>query len=172
MERSQELLRAREARCAHIAAVLRNKDQDDQTLWLNEIPKLPAWIHRRRSRKRVKSKASHPNPKRIRIDGEAQESVGPQPEGSEPKSKDQPVVVDEGEPVVIIDSMEDDEFGIPGINDPKPVCRKRISQKKKKKGKKSKVAKDTRTYDEIIEAEKYVDSDEFNLEFSFTDYLD
>ena len=173
MKKSQEVLRAREARCAHIAAVLRNKDQDDQTLWLNEIPRLPDWIHRRRSRKRVKSKASHPNPKRIRIDGEAQETVGSQPEGSEPKSNDQPVVVDEGEPVVIIDSMEDDEFGIPGINDPKPVCRKKISQKKKKKkGKKSKVAKDTRTYDEIIEAEKYVDSDEFNLEFSFTDYLD
>jgi len=56
MKKSQEVLRAREARCAHIAAVLRNKDQDDQTLWLNEIPRLPDWIHRRRSRKRVKSK--------------------------------------------------------------------------------------------------------------------
>ena len=37
-----------------------------------------------------------------------------------------------------VETINDDEFETPGINDPKPTCRKSISQKrKKKKGKKS-----------------------------------
>ena len=52
-----------------------------------------------------------------------------------------------------IEIMDEEDFETPGINDPKPPCRKKIDQKrKKKKGKKSKSKKDTRTYDELIEA--------------------
>ena len=174
-ERSWELFRAREARCQHLTAVLRNKDQDDQSLWLDQIPKLPAWIPRRKGRKRVRS-SSRPrsSSKRSRIQipvtQEDQGSSGtrdPEDDGSED------VVVINEDDEIQIEIMDEEDFETPGINDPKPPCRKKIDQKrKKKKGKKSKSKKDTRTYDELIEAEKYMETDsEFDLQFDFTEHL-
>ena len=163
MEKSWEMFQAREVRCKHISAVLKSKDQDDQSLWLDQIPKLPVWIPRRKGRKRVRS-SSRPrsSSKRFR--------PGDQPHDPIDIPDDDPVVINEEvlEQVVII---EEDEFETPGINDPKPVCRKRMGRKKKK-GKKSNKAKDNRTYDELIEAPKFAESDsEFDLQMDFTEKL-
>ena len=177
-ERSWELFRAREARCQHLSAVLKNKDQDDQSLWLDQIPKLPGWIPRRKGRKRVRSSSrprSSSKKSKIQVsvphvDQGSSGSVDREDEGSE-----EVVVINEDDEVQV-EIMDEDEFETPGINDPKPTCRKKIDQKRKKKkgkkGKKGKMKKDTRTYDELIEAEKYVDSDsEFDLQFDFTEHL-
>ena len=185
LDKTRELFRAREARCAHITAVLQEKDQDDQTLWSYEIPRLPDWIHRRNGRKRVRSVSrskSRSRSKRCKVDHnnpDQSNRVRDQGDPCSSSSKDQEVhqVQDEeGEMVVIIedDGLEDDEFGFLGINDPKPVCRKKIEMKRKKnkKKKKSGAVKDTRTYDEIIEAGQYLNSDdEFGLEFDFSGHI-
>ena len=75
--------------------------------------------------------------------------------------------------VVILDLEDKDDLDLElaGINDPKPSCRKRISEKsgKKKKKKKGSAPPVVRTYDEIIESGVYKNSDdEFDLEAYFS----
>ena len=178
-EKSWELFRAREARCNHISAALKNRNQDDQSLCFDEIPKLPAWIPRKKGRKRVRS-LSRPrsSSKRSRFQDEApqQGTLDPLAPGEievdEEDGSEQVVIIEEEEDMQV-EIMDPDEFETPGINDPKPVSRKKVEMKRKrKKGKKGKQKKDTRTYDELIEAEKFVDSDsEFDLQFDFNEHL-
>ena len=177
MERSRRVLEARKARVAHISSVLEEPDDDDKTLWLEDIPKLPEWVPRRRAKKRPNSVSSAgPNSKKIRVGSTPgqDESLAPADPG---RSSDMVEIEEDqdGEDVVILE--EEDLLEIPGINDPKPVCRKIVPQKKKKKKgkkgkKKTKVPEKKLTYDEIIEAGTYQNSDdEFELEFDFSGHL-
>ena len=181
MEKSRRVLEARKARVDHISSVLQNPEEDDKTLWLDDLPRLPDWIPRRRGKKRTKSVSkSGPESKKFRVGSTPaqSESLAPTDPGRSPdRAETDEVFVgsDEGgEDVVILE--EEDLLEIPGINDPKPVCRKVVPQKKKKKGKKgkkkSKAPEKELTYDEIIEAGTYKNSDdEFDLEFDFSGHL-
>ena len=51
--KSRELYKARKDRCEHLRNVLQAKDDEDQTLCLEELPRLPDWKPRRRGRKRA-----------------------------------------------------------------------------------------------------------------------
>ena len=67
-ERSTRVLEAREARVAHISSVLDETEDEDKTLWMDDIPRLPDWILRRKSRKRPRSvSASGSRSKKIRV---------------------------------------------------------------------------------------------------------
>ena len=50
-DRFERFLEAREARVAHILSVLDETEDDDKTLWMDDIPRLPDWIPRRNSKK-------------------------------------------------------------------------------------------------------------------------
>jgi len=181
MERTRRVLEARKARVDHISSVLQNPDEDDKTLWLNDLPRLPEWIPRRRAKKRTKSVSkSGPKSKKIRVGSTPaqDESLAPAEPGRSPVMAEIEEVVigsdEDGEDVVILG--EEDLLEIPGINDPKPVCRKIVPQKKKKKEKKgkkkSKTLEKKLTYDQIIEAGTYKNSDdEFDLELDFSGHL-
>ena len=66
--KSLELYQARKDRCEHLRNALQAKDDDDQTLCLEELPRLPDWKPRRRGRKRVRSRSrSRADLKRIKV---------------------------------------------------------------------------------------------------------
>ena len=54
-KKSMEMYKSRQARCEHLRKALSGKDDDDQTLCLEDLPRLPAWKPRRRGRKRCRS---------------------------------------------------------------------------------------------------------------------
>ena len=206
-----EMYKSREERCEHLRNVLRAKDDEDHTLCMEELPKLPEWKPRRRGRKRGRSKSSGRASKRRVVEIQAQDqgkeiqisAPGPveiqaqdngetgdlqvQDQGKEVQISapgpieyeetrsiqvvDQPRIGDEGidDEVVMIEDENDVDHDLERINDPKPSCRKTVSEKKKKKRKgkrKGPIVK--RTYDEIIEAEICRDSDDCDLEVYFS----
>ena len=57
-KKSLEMYKSREEWCKHLRNVLRAKDDEDHTLCLKELPKLPKWKPRRRGKKRGRSKSS------------------------------------------------------------------------------------------------------------------
>ena len=176
---------ARKDRCDHLRNVLQAKDEEDQTLCLEELPRLPDWKPRRRGRKRVRSKSrTRVSAKRVKTqDQEIPES------GSNPVQDQGPIQIPEAEiyeetreirivdqnredseEIVVIEIDSDRDLDLEGINDPKPSCRKIMPEKRKSKKKKKKTAlTPARTYDEIIESGIYKNSDdEFDLEAYFS----
>ena len=191
--KSWELFQSREIRCKHLQSVLKSTDQEDQTLCLENIPKLPEWVSRRKGRKRNRSRSrsrskSRSSRKKSRTDATSQERKDDYTkesmeqevivEGNERAQvpiEQEVVVEDNCEDVVIIDlEEEEDDVEIPGINDPKPEAKKVMPEKrKKKKGKKGKkVPGKAPTYDEMIEAREVHDTDdEYGLECHFSEQL-
>lgn len=179
--KSWEIYKARESRCKHLQSVLDEQDKEDQTLCLEELPKLPEWIQRKKGRKRNRSRSRSKSKPRKKMRCEEAEPAGdldqekvkvikkilnvsPEKEGEEDGSED----------VVIIELDEEDDVFMPGINDPKPEAKKIVpDKKKKKKGKKGKGnPASTRTYDEIIETKEYFGSDEeYGFECNFSGHL-
>ena len=184
-KKSLELYEARKDRCDHLRNVLQAKDEEDQTLCLEELPRLPDWKPRRRGRKRGRSKSrTRVSAKRVKTrDQEIPES------GSNPVQDQGPIQIpeaeiyeetreirivdqnrDDSEEIVVIEIDSDRDLDLEGINDPKPSCRKIMPEKRKSKKKKKKTAlTPARTYDEIIESGIYKNSDdEFDLEAYFS----
>ena len=182
--KSLELYEARKDRCDHLRNVLQAKDDEDQTLCLEELPRLPDWKPRRRGQKRVRSRSrSRVNAKRVKVqDQEIPESGNPVqdpgqiqvPEAEIYEETREIRIVDqnreETEEIVVVEIDSDRDLDLEGINDPKPSCRKRMPEKRKSKKKKKKTAPTpARTYDEIIESGIYKNSDdEFDLEAYFS----
>ena len=183
-KKSLEMYNSRQDRCNYLRDVLRAKDEEDQTLCLEELPKLPNWKPRRRGRKRCRSRSAVGNSKRRKVEerdqGDLNQVSAPDPidydeirsirvVGSVEKDEEERDVE-----VVIVDHEDKDDLDVElaGINDPKPSCRKRISEKsgkKKKKKTKGSAPPVVRTYDEIIESGVYKNSDdEFDLEAYFS----
>ena len=187
--KSLEMYRSRKERCEHLRNALRTKDDEDQTLCLEELPKLPDWKPRRRGRKRARSRSNVGGmSKRARIQNpsvsgciigskqsqDTDQSMDPaqgSDKGGEYEETRSVRVIDHPETVeeIVIEDDGETLSDLEDINDPKPSCRKMISEKKKKKkkGKKKGLAV-KRTYDEIIEAEIARDSDDCDLEVYFS----
>ena len=177
--KSLELYQARKDRCEHLRNALQAKDDDDQTLCLEELPRLPDWKPRRRGRKRARSRSrSRVDSKRIKIRNQEiqEQNLGnnliweedPYTETREIRMVDP--VQDGNDEIVVVEINSGDDLELEGMNDPKPECRKRIPEKRKSKKKKKKSAPTpARTYDEIIESGVYKNSDdEFDLEAYFS----
>ena len=82
-----------------------------------------------------------------------------------PETMEEKMIVEE----IMIEDDGETLSDLEDINDPKPSCRKMISERKKKKKKgKKKGSTVKRTYDEIIEAEIARDSDDCDLEVYFS----
>ena len=198
--KAMEMYEARQERCKHLRNVLQDKDEEDQTLCFEELPRLPAWKPRRRGRKRGRSGTGREGKRRKLQDDPNTEQVQVQPgeiQGEPDQVQIQPGeirtdpeqhyqetrrvhLVDPGEASeegggedVVLIEMEDDESELAGINDPKPTCRKVIQDRRKKKGKKKKsTPAPVRSYDEIIESAVYRNSDdEYDLETYFSGEL-
>ena len=191
--KSLEMYRSRKERCEHLRNALRTKDDEDQTLCLEELPKLPDWKPRRRGRKRARSRSYVRESKRSRIQNpsvsgcvigpkqsqDTDQSLDPS-QGSDkggeyeetrsirvidhPETREEKMIVEE----IVIEDDGEILSDLEGINDPKPSCRKMISERKKKKKGKKKGSTVKRTYDEIIEAEIARDSDDCDLEVYFS----
>ena len=54
-KKSMEMYNSRQVRCEHLRKVLSGKDDEDHTLCLEDLPRLPEWKPRRRGRKRCRS---------------------------------------------------------------------------------------------------------------------
>lgn len=183
--KSREMYKARKDRCEHLRSVLRAKDDEDQTLCLEELPRLPDWKPRRRGRKRMRSRSrSRAGAKRINV-----QSQDPAEPPGQISAEDQPKevqgdqvveqyaetreirMIDPAAEIVMIEIESDEDPDLVGINDPKPSCRKIMPEKRKNKGKKKgkRAPTPVRTYDEIIESGTYKNSDdEFDLETYFS----
>ena len=198
-KKSLELYKSREERCEHLRNVLRAKDDEDHTLCLEELPKLPEWKPRRRGRKRGRSKSAgraskrrvldHAKPGEKKDQDQGKESrilspipldhrteeiqvqdQSPDPESIEYEETRSIRVLDNQ--VMIVEDESEVELHLAGINDPKPPARKMISEKRKKKKGKKKGPQIIRSYDEIIEAKVYRDSeDDCDLEVYFSGEL-
>ena len=191
--KAKEMYKSRQERCKHLRNVLHGKDEDDQTLCFENLPRLPDWKPRRRGKKRCRSEAGR-GEKRIKLQ-EASNTEQVQIQPGEPEQ----VQIQPGDiqaeleqdyeetrrvqfvdPVnggeervdddVVLIEMEDEDLELAGINDPKPICRKVMPDRRKKKGKKKKSAPaPKRSYDEIIESGVYRNSDdEYDLEAYFS----
>ena len=177
-KKSLEMYKSREDRCEHLRNVLRAKDDEDHTLCLEELPKLPEWKPRRRGRKRRRSKSSGRVSKRRVIEIHTQDrsktedlQVQDQPLAPGPVEYEETRsirVVDQQDVAMSIVDQTEMDHDLEGINDPKPSCRKIVSEKKKKKKGKKKGSTVKRSYDEIIEAEICRDSDDCDLEVYFS----
>ena len=136
-EKSWELFSAREERFKHISAILKNKNQDDQSLWLNEILKLLAWIPRKKGRKRVRSLShSRSLSKKPRCQDqvpqlESLSTPGTSKTGDSEEDGSELVVIIEEKEDFQAEVIDDDDFETPGIIQPKQVCRKKIDMKRK-----------------------------------------
>ena len=181
-KRSWELFQAREERCKHLKSVLSSKDKEDQTLCLENIPKLPEWINKKRGKKRVRSVSrSRISGKKVRCDDgvniKAPETVEKIQDLTHPVVHISPEAPAEDgtEDVVIVtlDDEEEDDLEYPGINDPKPEAKKIVPEKRKKKGKKGKKTPvQALTYDEMIEYKESHDTDdEYGFECHFSEQL-
>ena len=191
--KAKEMYKSRQERCKHLRNALQAKDEDDQTLCFENLPRLPDWKPRRRGKKRCRSEAGR-GEKRIKLQ-EASNTEQVQIQPGEPEQVQiQPGDIQAGleqdyeetrrvqfvDPVnggeervdddVVLIEMEDEDLELAGINDPKPICRKVMPDRRKKKGKKKKSAPvPKRSYDEIIESGVYKNSDdEYDLEAYFS----
>ena len=189
MHRYLELYRFRKDCCDYPRNVLRAKDDEEQTLCLEELPKLPDWKPRRRGRKRprYRSRAGQPakrvmiqsqsnqvnldgaNPERIQDLGQDNAEIGsdPAPDPSVSSEYEESRSVPVVDPTKDGDEEKDVEVVVVELGDEESLDLKGTNDQKpscrkiisEKSKKKKKGSAVVRSYDEIIKFGIYKNSD-------------